>query len=93
MIKIGEEAKLEKVFKLIEDMMIQIQGTSMHVKNEIFLQIVKQSNTDIELSSVRILQCLSVYLHIYCPDSDFILAGLHFFHQKMAEKKYTEREA
>ena len=47
LIKIGEETKLDKVFKLIEDMMNQLQGTSMHVKNEVFLEIIKQTNTDV----------------------------------------------
>ena len=44
LIRIGEEAKLDNVFRLIENMIALCQSTSQELKNEIFLQLVKQSN-------------------------------------------------
>ena len=68
------------------------QNTSPELKNEVLLQLIKQSNTEAELASVRILQTMSVFLHIYTPDSDFLLAALNFFFKKLAEDHYTEKQ-
>lgn len=56
------------------------------------LQLVKQSNTESELASVRILQTMSVFLHIYSPDNDFLLATLNFYFKKLAENHYTQKQ-
>ena len=57
------------------------------------LQLLRQSNSTNELNSVRILQTLAVFLHIYTPDHDFLLAALHFFFKKLAEKSYTPKQS
>jgi hypothetical protein len=44
LIRIGEEAKLDNVFRLIENMIALCQSTSQELKNEVFLQLLKQSN-------------------------------------------------
>ena len=54
--------------------------------------MIKQSNTDLELPSVRILQTLAVYLHIFSPDKNFLIAGLNFFFKKLAEQKFSEKQ-
>lgn len=55
--------------------------------------MIKQSNTSIELASIRIYQSFAVYLHIYIPDKDFILAGLFIFYKKLEEiKKSNSKE-
>lgn len=46
-----------------------------------------------ELTSVRILQSIVVFLHIFNPDKDFLLAGLRFFFDKMAEQRYSEKQS
>ncbi|CAM6000775.1 unnamed protein product [Sphagnum balticum] len=91
-VRIGEEAKLDNVFKLIESMIALCQSTTQELKNEIFLQLIKQSNTSHELSSVRIFQSLAVFLHIYTPDSDFLMAGLHIFFTRLNEEKQSDKE-
>lgn len=35
---------------------------------------------------------MSVFLHIYTPDNDFLLAALNFFFKKLAENHYTEKQ-
>ncbi len=68
LLKIGEETILDNVFKLVDNVMRYSQQTSSQFKNEIFLQLIKQSNNDSEVPAIRIYQTLSVYLHIYTPD-------------------------
>ncbi len=64
------------------------QQTSSGYKNEIFLQMLKQANNDSEVPAVRLYQTLSVYLHIYTPDEEFLYAALHLFFNKISQKKY-----
>lgn len=68
------------------------QNTSPEVKNEVFLQLIRQSNSDNELSSVRVIQTMAVFLHIYSPDNDFLMAGLNFFFKKLTENSFSEKQ-
>lgn len=91
-VRIGEEAKLDNVFRLIENMIALCQSTSQELKNQVFLQLIKQSNTSHELASIRIYQSMAVFLHIYIPDQDFIMAGLFLLHHKLQEQRSSEKE-
>jgi hypothetical protein len=91
-VRIGEEAKLDNVFRLIENMISLCQSTSQELKNEVFLQLVKQSYTTHELAAIRIYQSLAVFLHIYIPDQDFLMAVLYLFNKKLHEGKSSEKE-
>ena len=57
-----------------------------------FLQLVKQSNTQYELGSIRIYQSLAVFLHIYLPDADFLTAGLFVCYQRLHEGKNSDKQ-
>ena len=35
---------------------------------------------------------MSVFLHIYSPDNDFLYAALNFFFKKLAENNYTDKQ-
>lgn len=35
---------------------------------------------------------MAVFLHIYTPDSDFLLAGLNLYFQKLNEEKHSDKE-
>lgn len=41
---------------------------------------------------MRTLQAASVFLHIFTPDRDFLLAGLRFFFDKLAEQRFSEKQ-
>lgn len=90
-VRIGEQAKLDNVFRLIENMITLCQSTSQQLKNEVFLQLLKQSNTPHELGAIRIYQSLAVYLHIYIPDQDFIMAGLYLLYCKLQDQKCSDK--
>ena len=53
---------------------------------------IKQSNASYEVITIRVFQCLSVFIHIYCPDNDFLYAAMSIFFQKLGEQKITEKE-
>jgi hypothetical protein len=36
---------------------------------------------------------LTVFLHLYDPDTDFLLASLNFLFKKLAENSYNDRQA
>ncbi len=91
-VRIGEEAKLDNVFRLIENLIALCQSTSQELKNEVFLQLIKQSSTDQELAAIRVYQSLAVFLHIYIPDQDFIFAGLYLFYRRLQDNKNSEKE-
>jgi len=57
----------------------------------VFLQLLKQSNTPHELGAIRIYQSLAVYLHIYIPDQDFIMAGLYLLYCKLQDQKCSDK--
>jgi hypothetical protein len=67
------------------------QSTTQELKNEVFLQLIKQSYTGHELAAIRIYQSLAVYLHIYIPDQDFLMAVLYLFNKKLHEGKSSEK--
>jgi len=56
------------------------------------LQLIKQSNTSHELASIRIFQSIAVFLHIYTPDNEFIMAGLFILFQRLSGEKHSEKE-
>ena len=91
-IRIGEEVKLDNVFRLIENMITLCQSTSQQLKNEVFLQLIKQSYTSHELAAIRIFQSLAVFLHIYIPDQDFLMAVLYLFNKRLHDGKSSEKE-
>lgn len=35
---------------------------------------------------------MAVFLHIYTPDSDFLMAGLNFFLKKLNDKNFSEKQ-
>ena len=67
------------------------QSTSQELKNEVFLQLIKQSNNPQELASIRIYQSLAVFLHIYVPDQDFVYAGLFILYKRLQEQKFSDK--
>ena len=68
------------------------QTTSQELKNEVFLQLIKQTNTEHELAAIRVYQSMAVFLHIYAPDQDFLLAGLYTFYLRLKDNKNSEKE-
>lgn len=86
-IRIGEETKLDNVFKLIENMVALCQTSTQELKNEVFLQLIKQTNSEHELAAIRVYQSMAVFLHIYIPDQDFVLAGLYIFYRRLQDNK------
>lgn len=41
---------------------------------------------------MRIYQSMAVFLHIYVPDPDFLMAVLFLFNKKLHEGKSSEKE-
>ena len=35
---------------------------------------------------------MAVFLHIYTPDNDFLMAGLNFYFKKLTEKGFSEKQ-
>ena len=91
-VRIGEESKLDNVFRLIENMVALCQTTSQELKNEVFLQLIKQTNSIHEIASIHVYQSMAVFLHIYVPDQDFVLAGLYIFYRRLQDNKNSEKE-
>ena len=38
------------------------------------------------------IQAMTVFLHIYTPDSEFLMSGLNFFFKKLSGNLYTEKQ-
>ena len=68
------------------------QASTQHLKNEVFLQLLKQSNNPQELAAIRIYQSMAVFLHIYVPDQDFVYAGLFIINKRIQELKFSDKE-
>ena len=54
--------------------------------------MIKQSNTQYELGSIRIYQSLAVFLHIYLPDCTLLTAGLYVFYQRLHTGKNSDKQ-
>ena len=80
------------MFRLIENMIALCQASTQHLKNEVFLQLLKQSNNPQELAAIRIYQSMAVFLHIYVPDQDFVYAGLFIINKRIQELKFSDKE-
>ena len=54
--------------------------------------MIRQSNTNYELSAIRVYQTLAVFLHVYNPETEILKATLHLFYWKIKGKKIGPTE-
>jgi hypothetical protein len=66
-LKVSEEPKLDSVFIQVERILFLCRKVTQELVNEILLQLIKQSNNTNDISSIRIIQTLVVYLHVFTP--------------------------
>ena len=89
-LRLSEEQRIEKVFKLVEQIIELLQDTSQTLKNEVFTQFLKQQNTKSELSAIRIYQLMTIYLHVFKPEEPFLLSALYSKMTSNHNKKEAE---
>lgn len=89
-LRLSEEQKIERVFKLVEQILEILQETSQTLKNEIFTQFLKQQNTKSELSAIRIYQLMTIFLHAFKPDDSFMYAALNLFYAKLTSPNHKK---
>jgi hypothetical protein len=66
-LKVSEEPKLDSVFIQVERILFLCRKVTQDLVNEILLQLIRQSNNSNDISSIRIIQTLVVYLHVFTP--------------------------
>jgi hypothetical protein len=56
------------------------------------VQMVRQANTNFELSAIRVYQLMTVYLHVFTPQISVIKAVMHVFYWKLKGSKLGSTE-
>ena len=51
------------------------------------IQFLRQSNTNYELSAVRIYQAIVVFIHAFNPTEQILKSFMHLFYWKLKDKK------
>lgn len=92
-LRLSEEQRIERVFKLVEQIIELLQDSTQLLKNEIFTQFIKQQNTKSELSAIRIYQMMTIFLHVFCPEEQYILSALNIFYSKLTSPNHNKKEA
>jgi 16S rRNA G527 N7-methylase RsmG len=55
------------VLKYVESFIELCQSSTLELKNEVFVQLMRQANSNYELTAIRNYQAMAVFLHVYNP--------------------------
>lgn len=67
LMKVGQEEDINNLLKLVEAFLEECQNSSLELKREIMVQMIRQCTTKYELTAIRIYQTMAVFLHVYNP--------------------------
>jgi hypothetical protein len=67
LMKAGQEEDINNLLKLVEAFLEECQNSSLELKREIMVQMIRQCTTKYELTAIRIYQTMAVFLHVYNP--------------------------